>query len=65
MGFDIVLMFVAMTMFVCGFVLLLVSRGKRRAGYFFMMMGIIIFIICLIRFPYLRDHTFNRYQIVQ
>jgi len=65
MGFDIVLMFVSLTMIVCGLVLLFVSRGKRKAGYFFMILGIIILVICLIRFPYLRDHTFNKYQVVQ
>jgi len=65
MSLDIVLMFVSLTMIVCGLVLLFVSRGKRKAGYFFMIVGIIILVICLIRFPYLRDHTFTRYQTVE
>lgn len=65
MSLDLVLMFVSLTMIVCGLVLLLVSKGRRKAGYFFMILGIIILIICLIRFPYLREHTFNRYQMVE
>ncbi len=65
MGFDIVSMFVGFVMFVCGLVLLLVSRGKRKGGYVLMTLGVIIMVICLLCFPRLKERTFNKYEIVK
>ena len=65
MGFDIVSMFVGLVMFFCGLVLLMVSRGKRKGGYVLLVLGLIIIVICLIYFPYLREHTFTKYQMVR
>ena len=59
MGIELVTMFLAAIFFVSGIVLIFVSKGSwRKFGLVLMLLGLIIFIVCMIFWPRAKEHTF-------
>ena len=52
-------MFLAAIMFVSGIVLIFVSKGAwRKFGLVLILLGIIIFVVCMLFWPRAKEHTF-------
>ncbi len=57
MGEVLALMFISVVLFVAGVVLLIISNDVwRKAGVFMAIVGLILFIICIIYYPHARDN---------
>lgn len=56
MGDVLALFFIAIVLFVCGLVLMIIANDVwRKAGVFMAVVGLILFIICMLYYPHAHD----------
>jgi len=57
MGDVLALMFISAVLFFCGLVLIIISHEVwRKVGFASLIVGLILFIACMIYYPHARDH---------